>query len=65
MTNTIARYPLYVEIPAQPFGWRKVAWADFAAANPDIAEDVACDLVIYGSSRQGGGAAPEITILRG
>ena len=65
IANTIMRYPDAIDMPCEPFGYRTVAWADFALANPDIAEQVAADIAIKGSSRIGGGAAPLIVILRG
>lgn len=62
--NTIMQYPRAVDLPAEPFGYRTVAWEDFARDNPDIADDVAIQIATFGSARIGGGAAPMI-ILRG
>lgn len=64
MIDTILAYPTAVEIPAEPFGWRAVSWAAFSAANPDVADDVAMQIAVYGVARVGGGAAPLITIRR-
>lgn len=64
MNDTILTYPTAVELPAEPFGWRAVSWAAFSAANPDVANDVAMQIAVYGVARVGGGAAPLITIRR-
>lgn len=44
-------------------GDRAVAWATFAAANPDIADGVARDIARCGFAYVGGGAAPFALIV--
>ena len=63
--GTILSYPRAVALPAAPFGVRIVDWDEFAADNPDIADDVALQIAIHGRAHVGGGAAPLIKIGRG
>ncbi len=64
--NTIAHYPEAVQLPDESGqGWRTVSWADFADANPEIADDVALQIAIHGRAVAGGGAFAETVILRG
>lgn len=66
--GTICGYPRAVALPAEPHGVRIVPWADFARDNADLGDDlnrIALEIACFGRARIGGGAAPEILILRG